>query len=84
MKELIVSIVNTLIEEYCKRGFSSVDDPAGVYGLGIIDGEIVAADGDEVEDVLEWTLTEILPELLSDKAQAYELKIAIRRSNRFY
>lgn len=68
MNELIVSVINTLIEEYCKRGFSSVEDPAGVYGLGIIDGEIVAADGDEVEDVLEWTLTEILPELLSDKA----------------
>lgn len=66
--ELIVSIINTLIEDYCKKGFSSVDDPAGVFGLGIIDGEIQAADGDTLEDTLGWVLTDIIPPLLSDEA----------------
>ena len=65
-KVLIVSIINYLIEDYCKKGFSSVDDPVGVFGIGIIDEEIQAADGDTLEDTLGWVLTDILPPLLSD------------------
>ena len=53
-KELFVDIVNRLIE---KSDDYNVDE----HGVGITeDGEILSANGDDLEDTLKWVLEELV------------------------
>lgn len=64
-KVLIVSIINYLIELYCKKtNFTIEESPVDVYGIGVTeDGKILSANGDDLEDTLGWVFNEIVPKL---------------------
>ena len=58
-KILIVSIINSLIELYDGGKY-----PVDVCGIGVTeDGEILSANGDDLEDTLGWVFNEIVPKL---------------------
>lgn len=58
-KILIVSIINYLIELHDKGEY-----PVDVCGIGVTeDGEILSANGDDLEDTLDWVFSEIIPKL---------------------
>jgi hypothetical protein len=64
-KYLVVSIINSIIEEYCnKSNFCLDENPVNTYGIGVTsNGEILSVNGDNLEDTLEWVLNEITPKL---------------------
>lgn len=65
-KYLIVSIINNIIEEYCnKTNFCTLDEnPVNTYGIGVTnEGEVLSSNGDSLEDILNWVLNEIVPQL---------------------
>lgn len=64
-KELIVSIINYLIELYCKKtNFTIEENPVNVYGIGVTDdGKVLSANGDDLKDTLNWVFNEIVPKL---------------------
>ena len=58
-----VSVVNSLIEAYCGKYPDEYD--FGMCSIGYTDdGSVYAANGDDVEDVLEWVNSEIIPDLI--------------------
>ena len=64
-KYLLVSIINNIIETYClHESFALDENPVNTYGIGVTsEGEILSANGDDLEDTLEWVLNEIVPKL---------------------
>ena len=61
--EGFVSVVNSLIEAYCEKYPDDYDFDSASIGC-TDDGEIVAANGDDLADVLEWVNGEIIPDLV--------------------
>lgn len=58
-----VSVVNSLIEAYCEKYPDEYDfDSASIRYAE--DGEIIAANGDDLADVLLWVNSEIIPDLI--------------------
>lgn len=58
-----VSIVNSLIQAYCEKYPEEYDFDECSIGY-TSDGEIVAANGDDLTDVLDWVHSEIVPEMV--------------------
>jgi hypothetical protein len=61
--EGFASVVNSLIEAYCEKYPDEHDFDSESIGL-TDDGEIIAANGDDLADVLEWVNSEIIPDLI--------------------
>jgi len=61
--EGFVSVVNSLIEAYCEKHSDEHDFDSESIGY-TDDGEIIAANGDDLADVLEWVNGEIIPDLI--------------------
>ena len=64
-KYLLVSIINNIIELYCNEtDFTLDENPINTYGVGVTnEGELLAANGDSLEDTFGWVLDEIVPQL---------------------
>ena len=60
--ELVVSILNSLVEGYCKKypNEYNFDDQS----FGYTDEEIMSANGDDLEDSLAWVLEDVIPDLI--------------------
>lgn len=58
-----VSIINSLIQAYCEKHPEEHDFDEESIGY-TSDGEIVAANGDDLTDVLDWVHSEIVPEMV--------------------
>jgi len=58
-----VSVVNSLIEAYCEKYPDEYDFDSASIGY-TEDGEIIAANGDDLADVLHWVNSEIIPDLI--------------------
>jgi hypothetical protein len=63
--EGFVSVVNSLIEAYCEKYPDEHDFDSESIGY-TDDGEIIAANGDDLTDVLEWVNSEIVPDLIGE------------------
>ena len=59
-----VSVVNSLIEAYCEKYPDEHDFDSESIGY-TDDGEIIAANGDGLADVLDWVNGEVIPDLIS-------------------
>lgn len=62
--EGFVGVVNSLIEAYCEKYPDEYDDFDSMSIGYTDDGEIIAANGDDLADVLEWVNGEIIPDLI--------------------
>jgi len=62
--ELTVSIVNTLIERYCKKYPDEYEFDECSIGI-LDDNEIATTNGDTLEDALSWVLKTVIPDILS-------------------
>ncbi len=61
--EGFVSVVNSLIEAYCEKYPDEHDFDSESIGY-TDDGEIIAANGDDLADVLNWVNSEVIPDLI--------------------
>ena len=61
--ELTVSILNSLVEAYCKKYPDEYDFDDQSFGY--TDDEIIPANGDDLEDALDWVLTDVIPDLIA-------------------
>ena len=59
----LVSIVNSLIQAYCEKYPEEGDFDELSIGY-TSEGEIIAANGDDLTDVLDWVQSEIVPDMV--------------------
>jgi hypothetical protein len=61
--EGFVSVINSLIQAYCEKYPDEHDFDSESIGY-TDDGEIIAANGDDLADVLDWVNGEVIPDLI--------------------
>jgi len=65
--ELLTSILNELIDRYCKKHPDEYCFDELSVGFGE-DGKIKPVDGSDLNDTLDWVLQDIIPDLTGNKA----------------